>query len=168
MKSTYRKILVAAALVAALGFQASAATTASIAISGSVPAIIEISVTSEAISQNLPLTQNISDLPIATVVERSNKKAGYTVVLESANAKASGLAGPTLTSGETQDVLPYSIKYNGNAVNFSGGSAVVSDASAKTDASGISKPVTVSYSGASYFLDESTYGDTLTFTIIAK
>jgi hypothetical protein len=168
MKSAYKKLFVTVAVLAAVGFQVSAATTGSIAISGSVPGILEISITSEAIAHSLPLTQTVSDLPVATVVERSNKKAGYTVELESANAKASGLAAPTLTSGETGDVLPYSIKYDGAPVTFSGGSAVVSDTSAKTNASGVSKPVTISFSGASYFLDESTYGDTLTFTIIAK
>ena len=168
MKNEYKKLSARVALAAMIGFQASAATTGSIAISGSIPAIVEISISGESIAQNLPLTKTVSDLTVANVTERSNKKAGYTVVLESANAKGSGSSAPSLTSAETQDVLPYAIKYDGNPVNFTGGAAVVSDASAKAGASGITKAVTVSFDGAAHFLDESVYGDTLTFTIIAK
>jgi hypothetical protein len=168
MKNAYKKFLVLVALTALVLLEASAATTGSIAISGSIPAIIELSVSSESVASNLPLTQTVSDLKVATVNERSNKKAGYTVVLESANAKSAGSSSPSLVSSETLDTLPYSIKYDGNAVTFTGGSAIVSDASAKTLASGVDKPVTVSFDGAAHFLDESVYGDTLTFTIIAK
>ena len=53
-------------------------------------------------------------------------------------------------------------------VSFSGGSAVVSNEKARTGMSGISRAVTVSFDGASAFLDESTYSVTLTFTISAK
>lgn len=168
MKNTNTRFQAITALVALIAFPSAAATTGSIAISGSVPAIIEITVTSESVAQNLPLTQTVSDLKVATVVERSNKKAGYTVVLESANAKASGSSSASLKSTETNDALPYSIKYNGNAVSLTGGSAVVSDASAKTAAVGVSKELTVSFNGADNFLDESTYSDTMTLTIIAK
>jgi len=168
MKSTNTKYMSMIALAAIIAFPAAAATTGSIAISGTVPAIIELAVTSEAVAQNLPLTQTVSDLLVATVVERSNKKAGYTVVLESSNAKANGTPSPTLRSAATNDELPYSVKYDGANAQFTGGVAIVSDASAKTVAEGVSKAVTVSFNGADYFLDESSYGDTLTFTIIAK
>lgn len=168
MKSTTSKYVSIVALTAIIAFSAAAATTGSIAISGSVPAIIEITVTNEAVAQNLPLTQTVSDLRVATVVERSNKKAGYTVILESSNAKAYGTPSPTLRSAGTNDELPYSVKYDGTEAGFSGGAAIVSDVSAKTVADGIAKAVTVSFNGADYFLDESSYGDTLTFTIIAK
>jgi hypothetical protein len=157
-----------AALAAFIAFPATAATTGSIAISGTVPAIIELTVTNDAAAQNLPLTQTVSDLKIATVVERSNKKAGYTVILESSNAKAAGTSSPTLKSAATTDELPYSITYDGTKAGFSSGVAIVSDVSGKTVAEGASKAVTISFNGADYFLDESSYGDTLTFTIIAK
>lgn len=168
MKSTNTKYLSMIALVAIIAFPAAAATTGNIAISGTVPAIIELAVTSEAVAQNLPLTQTVSDLRVATVVERSNKKAGYTVVLESSNAKAHGTPSPTLKSAETNDELPYSVKYDGANAQFIGGAAIVSDVSSKTVAEGVAKAVTVSFNGADYFLAESSYGDTLTFTIIAK
>ena len=164
---TIRSILSGFVLLAASSL-AFAAPNASILISGSVPAILEISVTAAPAASSLPLTTTVSNLPIATVVERSNKKAGYTVELSSANATASGAAIATLNSSESPDVLPYILRYAGNAVVFQGGKAVVSDVSAKTNAAGTSRDVTISFDGASYFLDESTYSDTLTFTVIAK
>jgi len=163
-----RKVLGVMAFVATAGFPAMAATSGSLALSGNVPAIIEISVTSEPGSLTLPLTTTIADREVATVNERSNKKAGYTVLLESASALAAQTASPALRSVESADVLPYSIKYDGITVVFTGGVAVVSDVSTRTNAAGLTKSVTVSFDGASYFLDESTYGDTLTFTIVAK
>ena len=165
----YGKKFVMFALSALLvGGSAFAATTASITISGSVPAILEISVTPAPAASNLPLTSSVSDLPVATVVERSNKKAGYFVRLESANAVAAGSSVAAFGSPETPDTMPYIIKYGGNAVSFSNGVALVSDVSSKTNASGTSRLVSVSFDGANHFLDESTYGDTLTFTVIAK
>jgi len=161
-------VLMASAIMMAAGGFAFASPNASIAISGNVPAILEISVAAEPAASNLPLTTSVSDLPVATVTERSNKKAGYSVQLESANAVAAASAIPTFTSSETPDSLAYSIKYGGNAVTFQSGIAMVSDVSAKTDASGTQRAVTLSFDGANSFLDESTYGDTLTFTIIAK
>jgi hypothetical protein len=167
MKKTMVMTIGLLALVSIMAIPVTAATTGSIALSGSIPAIMELEIASEPAASNLPLTKTVADLPVATVTERSNKKAGYTVVLESANAKASG-SSPSFKSEESADALPYSIKYNGSDVNFVGGSAIVSSTSSRTNAAGVSKPVTVSFDGASYFLDESTYGDTLTFTIIAK
>ena len=94
MNNTNKRFLGLVALMALVGFNASAATTGSIAISGSIPAIIEISVTSESIATNLPLTKTVSDLTVANVNERSNKKAGYTVVLESCKREGFRFFGP--------------------------------------------------------------------------
>jgi hypothetical protein len=167
MKKTSMMVIGFVALAAFVAIPATAATSGSIALSGSIPAIMELVITSEPVANNLPLTTTVADLSVATVTERSNKKAGYTVTLESQSAKASG-ASPSFVSSESGDSLPYSIKYGGNAVAFVGGSAVVSSTASRTTAAGVSKAVTVSFDGASYFLDESTYSDTLTFTIIAK
>lgn len=156
------------AFVALAAIPAAAATSGSILLSGSVPAILEITVTPEPGIGNLPITTTQSDLLVATVVERSNKHAGYTVTLQSSNMVAGGLASPTFESADTSDSLPYSIKYGGVPVSFSSGTAVVSDVAGRTDAAGSSKSVTISFDGANYFLDEATYSDTLTLTIIAK
>jgi len=168
MKASKQMYILSAVLILAAALPLSAATTATLSLSGVVPAVLEISVTPELVASNLPITTTVSDLAVATVLERSNKKAGYTVSLESASAKARGTALPAFVSAESSDVLSYSISYDGNAVSFSSGSAVVSSEKTRTGMSGISRAVTVSFDGASAFLDESTYSDTLTFTISAK
>ena len=167
-KRSRMTIAIAVAFVALASIPAVAATSGSILLSGNVPAILEITVTPEPGITNLPITTTQSDLLVATVVERSNKHAGYTVTLQSSNMVAGGLASPTFKSAGTSDSLPYSIKYGGVPVTFSSGTAVVSDVASRTDAAGTSKGLTISFDGANYFLDEATYSDTLTLTIIAK
>ena len=66
------------------------------------------------------------------------------------------------------DTLAYTLAYNGAAVNLVAGSALITDASAKTAAAGVVKGLAISYSGAASYLNEDTYADTLTFTIAAK
>ena len=165
-----RNVFIGAGMVLASFLGMIAATTGTINLSGSEPGILEITVTAEPQASNLPLNTTVVDLKVGTVTERSNKKAGYTVTLGSANALASSSASPSFRSTETTDFLPYSLKYGGKAVAFSAGGAasVVSSVSAKTSAAGIVNIVSVSFDGASAFLDEAVYTDTLTFTIIAK
>ena len=153
-----------------LSMNLQAATTGTIALSGSEPAILEITVTSEQAASNLPLNTSVTDLKVGTVVERSNKKAGYTITLGSANALAAATVTASLRSTETVDFLPYSIKYGGNPVAFqsSGGAAVVTTVTSKTSAAGSVKNLTITFDGASAFLDQAVYSDVLTFTIIAK
>lgn len=158
-------VLAAVVLNASLG----AATSGTVNLSGVVPAILEVSVTATSAAGNLNLVSVVSDLQIATVVERSNKRAGYKITLSSANAAAQGASAPFFSSAGSADTLSYAISYNGAPVTFAGGAAAeVTDASAKTAALGASKPVTISYDGTGSFLDEGTYTDVLTFTIIAK
>jgi len=145
-------------------------TSGSISLSGNQLGILEISVTAEPTASDLPLDTTVVDLKVGTVTERSNKKAGYTVTLSSASALFAASFGPALRSSETADFLSYSIKYGGTAVAFplSGIAVVVSNVSAKTTAAGTVNVVSVSFDGASAFLDEAVYADILTLTIIAK
>jgi hypothetical protein len=135
-----------------------------------VPGVLEISVTPTPAASDLALTVNTVDLLVASVNERSNRKAGYTVSLASANALAAATSQAFLRSADLAnlDLLPYSLSYDGVAVVFSGGSAVVSDTWARTSAAGIEKELRMSYDGASFFLNADGYADTLTFTIAAK
>lgn len=158
----------AAATLALAILPAWGATTGTLSLSGFVPAVLEISVSPAAEAANLPIRDDVSGLPVASVLERSNKKAGYRVLLESASALARQGAGPVLRSAETNDVLAYSLTYDGVAVDLSSGSALITDAVARTGGAGVTKELAISFSGTSVFLDESTYGDTLTFTIVAK
>ena len=165
---TKKTMVFAIVIMALLAIPAFAATTGTLTLSGSVPAILEISVTATPGNLSLPITTTVSEQQVATVVERSNKKAGYTVTLQSASMQTLGSSAPVLKSSETLDVLPYSLSYAGSPVVFSGGIAVISNVATKTSASGTSNSLAVSFDGAAHFLDESSYSDTLTLSIIAK
>lgn len=142
-------------------------TTATLIIQGTVPGVLDISVAADSVSRSLDLSAN-GTFTIASVTERSNKRAGYTVTLTSENAAASASGMPVLKSSDATntDSVPYMLTYGAATVALSGGSAVISDAATKTPAAGISKPLGISYVGQ--FLFEDTYSDTLTFTIAAK
>lgn len=154
-----------------LGGSVFAATTGSLTVQGTVPAVLDITVTATAAANTLDLTTDVADLAVATVVERSNKKAGYTVTLQSANGVTSSLSTGRFKSADVAngDYLDYSLKYGGSSVTFTNGIATITDSSTKTTGTGASKNLTISYTGASgVLLYEDTYLDTLTFTIIAK
>jgi hypothetical protein len=142
-------------------------TSGTLVLQGTVPGILDISVSAASISAALDLSVT-SSFVVASVTERSNKKAGYTVSLSSQNATSTGSGGPFLKGSDATntDVLNYALAYNGDPVVLSAGSAIISDVSTKTPAAGSVKPLQISYAGD--FLFEDTYSDTLTFTITAK
>jgi hypothetical protein len=146
-------------ILAALALSAFGATTGTLSLSGTVASILEIVVNPDPAASALPITTTVADSKIATVIERSNKKAGYTVTLQTANG--------ALLKGQTgnSDNLAYSLKYAGANVNFVLGSATISAVASKTAPAGTSKDLTISFDGASSFLVEDTYSDTLTFTM---
>jgi hypothetical protein len=146
-----------------------AQTTASVTLQGTIPAILKIVVTPEPGINNLDLTSDLL-MKIATAVEISNKRAGYTVTVSSANAVAASTNEPFFkgNAADNADTLPYSITYGGNLAAFSNGVAMVSSTSTRTSAAGLSKDVVLSFNGTSFFPNEDTYTDTLTFTITAN
>jgi hypothetical protein len=162
----------ALAIFAGLCFSLSlhAATTGTLLLTGTEPAILTITVTTNPAAVSLALNTNVTNLLVGTVTEQSNDTAGYTVTLSSANALALPSAVAFLKSTTTADTLPYTIQYSGAAVTFpgTGAAATISNVTAKTGASGITNNITVSFSGASANLGAAIYTDTLTFSIIAK
>lgn len=173
MYSGYRKkkkFGIAICIILSAAFILTAVTSGTISLMGNEPGILEITVIAEPQAVNLPLDTTVVDFKVGTVIERSNKKAGYTVTLGSVNALAASSESPSFRSTETEDFLIYSIKYGGEAVSFSqgGSAAVVSNVSGKTTSDGIENIVSISFDGANSFLDEAVYTDTLVFTIIAK
>ncbi len=163
----FKKILITISIISLSAAMAFSATTGSLIISGTVPQILEITVTAAAGSTTLDLTQNVSDMLIGDVVERSNVFAGYTVTITSANAGGGAPHFKGVTPSNT-DTLDYTLKYNGSPVTFSGGSSLISDVNSKTITTGTSKALNLSYNGTVDFLNADTYSDTLTFTIAAK
>jgi len=171
MTNTIKKISITGLVLIALIFSGGtvfAATSGSIVLQGTVPPILEVTVTTEGIASSLDLSVNVSDLLVGTVVERSNKKAGYTVSVESVNATADGTPRFKSIDAGNLDFLDYSITYGGIPVVFTGGTAQVSDVSDKTTGTGTSNQIRITYDGSTAFMYEDAYEDTLTFTIQAK
>lgn len=169
MKHLIKRFLILVGCTAGLMvLPAIAQTTGSVTLTGTVPAVLDITVTALPAASSLDLSVDTTNLAVATVVERSNKKGGYTVTLESANAKVLGGSAAFFKSADpaNTDTLTYSISYGGTPVTLSAGSALVTDSNTKTLGTGTSKTVAISYTGA--FLYEDSYSDTLTFTITAK
>jgi len=154
------KAFALAALIAAgSALPGFSATTGTLSLSGTVAPVTSISVVADANASSLPVGSAVTNLKIATVVELTNNKAGYTVVLSSAN-------GGLLKQAGGPDSLAYALRYDGQAVSFAGGSALVSDVASRTGGAGVAKELDISF--ASAFLNADSYSDTLTFTISAK
>lgn len=136
-----------------------AATSGTLLLKGQVGQVLSILVTPEAIASTLPLDQSQVDTKVATVNEISNSNTGYKVSISSANL------GNLLRSGGTE-LFPYTMKYNGSAVNL----AAVQTISNPTAASvNVNKDVQISYTGvptANMIAGE--YSDTITFEIAAN
>jgi hypothetical protein len=165
--NTIMKVGSLLALALALAASAFAATTGTISISGSVGGVCDVAVTQPAGNNSLAITTKVTNLTIATFVEKCNKASGYTLTLSSANNSVLKGSIPA-----NIDTLPYSLVYGTSvataaAVSLAAGSAVITDASAKTPSLGITKILAISFDGTS-FLNEDSYSDTLTFTIAAK
>ena len=162
--STVRGALVALAIVAMAGVPAAALTTGSLALTGTAAGILEITVSGVGSYATLNLSSDVSDAEIGSVLEKSNKHGGYSVVVSSAYAITKTSA-PKLYSSATTESLAYSLKYAGTAVIFVDGSSKITNSADKTAKAGVTKPVTISFSGFDANLAEGIYTDTLTFTI---
>lgn len=149
-----------------------AATTGAVTPKGTVPAILEVSVTPTVGFDNLDLTVAAVDLEIAQVNERTNNKGGYTVTVDSTNGVADSLASGRFISStdpvSNTDTLDYTLKYGGTTATLANGSGTVTDATGKTTGTGVTNSVQISYDGSGSFLTADSYEDTLTFTIAAK
>ena len=145
----------------------SAQTSGSITLTGTVSAILQITVTPVAGYDSLDLTTSQTNLAVATVNEKSNNAAGYTVSIESTNAAATSSTTAYLEGATHGETLDYSVSYGGTPVSLdASGQAIVTDEAAKTTSAGVDNSVQITYTGA--FLNADSYSDTLTFTITAK
>ena len=165
-----KRIIVSLMILAAIAGVASAATTGSIVLSGTVTSILSITVTSSGAGSGLDLTTDQSNVNVGTVVEYSNLVVGYTVKITSANAKAAGVNDARFegADGANPDTLDYTVSYGGVPVTFSAGVATVTDSTGKTPLAGSSNDVLISFSGSGANLRADSYGDTLTFDIASK
>jgi hypothetical protein len=135
-----------------------AANVGSITLSGVIPAVTNIVVTGQAPYDNLDLTQDQNNLPVATVREISNSGLGYTVTASSANAGK-------LKNGAVDNVV-YTAKYNNVPFALTVLPVQVTSQGAQVGVINVLKSLTISYTGASSDTKVSgTYTDTITLTI---
>ncbi|MBI5386755.1 MAG: spore coat protein U domain-containing protein [Verrucomicrobia bacterium] len=166
--------LVRYGLSCAVGAMALSLTTqrvhaATINIQGTVAAVANLTASAATPLTDTDLTEGIAAKTISTVNERCNKHNGYTVTLESANAKAASSPQARMNPATTgnSDTIDYTILYNGSSVTLNNsGAATVTDASGKTTKSGVDKVLAVTVAAGNPAQD--TYSDTLTLTIAAK
>ena len=163
-----KSIKVLALTTALFLFAASFAMGVDITISGTIAASTTIQVTPEADITDLDLTVDLANKKIATVVEKSNKRAGYTVTVTSANAAGGSTLFFKGSDALNADTVPYTLSYGGVPATFTAGIATVTDASAKTTKDGSSKDVAIDVGGSALYPNADTYSDTLTFTVTAK
>jgi hypothetical protein len=168
MKRNKMRLIFAAVAMLAVALPGFSATTGTLLLQGTVPGILEITVSALPAASSLALETTQTNLAVANVTERSNRKAGYTVTLQSANAGAGNAFFFKSADPTNLDTLAYTLAYGGSPVNLVAGTALITDASAKTPAAGVAKSLAVSFSGAASYLGEDSYADTLTFTITAK
>jgi hypothetical protein len=141
---------------------ATAATSDTLTLSGTIGATVSVSVAADPNASSLDLETTQSDLLVGVVTENSNAANGYKIRARSANASQ-------IKHSTASDNVPYTMKYaGGGAITLT-----VSDQDVKTQStggsySGVTSNVTVSYTGASAgTLTAGTYSDTITFTIEA-
>lgn len=145
-----------------LASPAFAAKTGEVKITGSVPVSCDITVQQESGAVGIPdISIGATNRAVAIVTESCNSQSGYRVSLTTTNGKSyTGLFVDT-ASGDKQ---PFTINYGGTTVTQS----VVTDSAAT--ASGLQKPVTISYAANPKLTGttSATYTETLTFTISAR
>ncbi|HUX41634.1 MAG TPA: hypothetical protein VMV83_10760 [Rectinemataceae bacterium] len=152
-----RSVIIAIALAALVMPTFALSSTGTLSLSGSVAAVTTITVTPDANASALPVGVATTNLQIATVVELSNSKAGYTVTLSSAN-------GATLKETSGTDSQAYTLTYGSNPVTFTGSTATLTTSTTRSaTAAGSSNILYISFPAA--FLNADSYTDSLTFTI---
>jgi hypothetical protein len=140
-----------------LTHQTFAATTATLYLTGVVPAKLSVSLAAEAIATTLPLDTTQNNTKIATLQEKSNSSTGYKILITSMNQG-------NLVSG--QNSIPYTLNYDGQTVNLVAGSEFTYSAAAAVTNN---RDIKISYIGDA---DENRvageYTDSVTFTIQAN
>ena len=136
------------------------ATTGNLLLKGTVPALLSITVTPEALASALPLDTTQTDSKVASINEKSNSNTGYQVAISSSNQ------GKLVHESVASSFLNYSLKYNGSSVDLANGDSFTYATAASVDAD---RDVEISYTGVPHeSLVQGNYTDTVTFTISAN
>lgn len=144
----------------AFSFSSIAATTATLNLKGTIDEKMSIEVANDTLALDLDLTTTASDLKIAEVIEKSNRKAGYKVAISSAN-------NGVLKNG-TDDEVAYTLKYGSTSLVLDGSDEIVY-ANQRALGAGETRDIKISYTGqAEEELVSGDYTDTVTFVISAN
>lgn len=136
-----------------------AATSGTLYLKGTVPALLSISVSPESVASSLPLNTSQTDTKVASVNETSNSNTGYEVSISSQNA------GKLVHESVSSSSINYSLKYGTSSVNLASGQTFTyaSPASVNKDSD-----ISITYTGVPHAsLIQGDYEDTVTFTIAA-
>jgi len=137
-----------------------AATSGNLLLKGTVPALLSIDVSAEALAASLPLDTTQTDSKVATINEKSNSNTGYKVNITSSNA------GSLVHESVSSSFITYALSYDGSAVDLVNGDEFVFGTSSSVD---VNKDVDISYTGVPHEnLIEGEYTDTVTFAISAN
>ncbi len=127
-----KKFIAIAVCTLLTGLSVFAATTGTLALQGNAIGVLSITIVPHAIASALDLSTNQSDLLVAGVNETSKRKAGYTVNLTSLNAGPGNVFTPKSADAANLDALAYTLNYGGVPVVLAGGTALITDATAKS------------------------------------
>ena len=153
------KLLVTTFLTLAFA-SAYAANSGNLLLKGTVPRLLDITVTPNSTASALPLDTTQSNTVIASINEKSNSNTGYKVTVSSANQ------GKLVHQSVTSSVVNYTLRYNANSVNLATGQTFTYGTAA---AANNNRNVDISYTGVAHdLLIEGDYSDTVTFTIAAN
>jgi uncharacterized protein (UPF0333 family) len=145
--------------LATLSFSSMAATQADLILKGLVAPILEISIAHETVASNLDLSQQASNVKVATLTEKSNYATGYKIKAKSTNA------GKLVNTSDVNSFVNYSLTYNGSGVSLnSSATQIYSTSNLKGT---YTKELKISYSQPSN-LSAGSYEDTVQFTIEAN
>lgn len=137
-----------------------AATTGTLLLKGTVPRLLDITVTAAPIASTLPLNTTQANTQVAVINEKSNSNTGYKVSISSGNL------GKLVHQSVASSVVNYTLRYNGGSVNLATGQTFTY---AGAGANNNNRNVDISYTGIAHdLLIEGDYTDTVTFTIAAN
>ncbi len=164
--------LLCAASVSALLLAGGAANAVSntITLTGTVPQMCSLAVTTQAAATGIALDTTATALAVGSVDETCNDDTGYSVAMVTTNGTTSGLLKSTAGADDAAHALSYTVKYDGVVATPVAGTVKVTDVTAPVGGTGtVTKPITIAFTGASAANSAATdYTDTLTFAMTAK
>lgn len=141
-----------------------ATSTGTLTLTGTVPQTVSITINPLTAATALPLQTTETDLPVASIVAKTNDANGFAVTVTSAN-------GSKLVGTSASDSLAYTIDTSSSSTggtytpaDLTGGSAIFSQTS-RTTGTGVTQYLFINYTGDPSLNNGVNYTDTLTFTI---